>query len=99
MNQQPAGRADVQAARNPLDARIWSWTGHLSEVAVGALADGELELLPETAICHAEACPTCGERVGRAALTSVALAEALAAAAAPGAPPDVGVPVPRPARR
>jgi anti-sigma factor ChrR (cupin superfamily) len=64
-------------------------------VAVGALADGELDLLPETALCHAEACPTCGERVGRAA---VALAEALAAAA-PGAPPHgAGSPVPRPAR-
>ncbi|MBK7581289.1 MAG: hypothetical protein IPI67_13875 [Myxococcales bacterium] len=54
--------------------------GHLSDVALTALADGENELLPERAKLHAESCDVCTERLGAQALLSVSVSEALLAA-------------------
>jgi hypothetical protein len=53
--------------------------GHLTELGVTVLADGELDLLSSEAVLHAEDCPTCGERVGQSALSALVLADALGA--------------------
>ncbi|MES1178051.1 MAG: hypothetical protein ABUL62_27255 [Myxococcales bacterium] len=59
------------------DALIWDDQGHLAEVAVTALADGELSLLPAPAVAHAESCAVCADRIGSSALLSLALSDAL----------------------
>jgi hypothetical protein len=59
------------------DALTWDVQGHLAEPAVTALADGELALLSQAALAHAESCAVCTERVGRSALQAVALSDAL----------------------
>lgn len=60
---------------------VWQEDGHLGEVAITALADGELDLLPATARDHAAICDACSERVGQAALQALALDAELAALA------------------
>jgi len=57
---------------------VWDQGGHLAEAALTALADGELDLLPEQAVAHAVGCRLCDERLGRAALLAVDIAETLA---------------------
>ena len=56
---------------------IWDAAGHLAEVAVAVLADGELALLPRDAVQHAGSCPVCTERVGQAALFAFEVVEAI----------------------
>lgn len=51
--------------------------GHLTELAVTCVADGEVALLPEEALAHLDGCETCGLRLGEAALLSAAAADAL----------------------
>jgi hypothetical protein len=60
------------------DALLWDDAGHLSEPALQALADGELEILPSQAMRHAQACGSCNERVGEIALFALEIADALA---------------------
>jgi len=60
---------------------IFEPDGHLTEVCVTCVADGELSLVPEAALGHLDACDACGERLGRAALLAVAAAEGLRALA------------------
>ena len=57
---------------------VWDAAGHLAEVAVAALVDGELELLPKDAVQHAETCSLCAERVGHQALFAFEVVEAIA---------------------
>ena len=59
-------------------ALVWDEAGHLTEEAVAMLADGELTLLPDEVPAHAGTCDACAERVGQAALFSLALSEAIA---------------------
>lgn len=57
---------------------VWQDDGHVSEVALGALADGEEELVPVQAARHAAACDACSARLGEQALLSLSTSEALA---------------------
>lgn len=68
------------------DELVWQGDGHLTDVAVTSLADGQVELLPERARAHATDCATCAERIGQAALLSLDAGLALEdAAPAPSA--------------
>ena len=57
---------------------VWDESGHLSEVAKSALADGQDEILPPDALSHFARCQPCAESVGEAALLSAQLSAALA---------------------
>jgi hypothetical protein len=57
---------------------VWDQDGHLAEAALGALVDGELDLVPEQAVAHAAGCRSCEQRLGRAALLAVEIAETIA---------------------
>ena len=59
--------------------------GHLSELCLTCVSDGELALVPPGAIDHLDACEPCARRLGEAALLSVAVGEAFAASAASAA--------------
>ncbi|MBN2194018.1 MAG: hypothetical protein JW751_14480 [Polyangiaceae bacterium] len=56
---------------------VWRADGHLSDLVLTALADGQDSLLPEPATAHAATCATCGQRLGAAALQSLLVGEAL----------------------
>ncbi|APR84637.1 Hypothetical protein A7982_09986 [Minicystis rosea] len=56
---------------------IFEPDGHVSDLCVTCVADGELDLLPRAALDHLDACDACGARLGEAALLSVAASEAL----------------------
>lgn len=51
--------------------------GHVSEVVLACLADGEIGLVPDPAAAHVDACDTCTARLGAAALRSIEAGEAL----------------------
>ncbi|MFO0564385.1 MAG: hypothetical protein U0263_01920 [Polyangiaceae bacterium] len=57
---------------------LWQADGHLTDVALTALADGEVALLSPAAASHAEECDACARRLGDAALFSTVLSEELA---------------------
>lgn len=59
---------------------VWEDDGHLGEVALAALADGEDALLPANALLHAGDCESCAKRLGEAALLSIDAGEALRSA-------------------
>lgn len=67
---------------------LWRDDGHLSDLVLTALADGQDALVPQQASEHVATCATCSERLGALALRSVQVGEALAAeaAAAPQGP-------------
>ena len=57
------------------------WDGaHVSELAITAIADGQETILQHDAVEHAEACEWCAGRLGRAALLSAAVGQAVALA-------------------
>jgi hypothetical protein len=67
--------------------RELAWDGeHLSDLAITALADGEEAILGAAVVAHMEACGDCAGRVGRAALLSSAIGEAVAVARPAAAP-------------
>jgi hypothetical protein len=70
---------------------VWQDDGHVGDVALAAIADGELDLVPDGAISHAGACDDCTARLGEQALLSLSATEALM-----GAEPELGL---APARR
>jgi hypothetical protein len=51
--------------------------GHVTEVVLACLADGELAIVPEAALDHVTACEGCTRRLGAEALLSVGASEAL----------------------
>lgn len=59
---------------------VWQDDGHVGDVALAAIADGELDLVPDHAISHAGACDECTARLGEQALLSLSATEALIAA-------------------
>jgi hypothetical protein len=61
------------------EALIWDAQGHLTEIAVTALADGELSLLPRAALTHADACAGCADRIGSSVLVALSLSESIGA--------------------
>lgn len=70
------------------DQELWQSDGHLSEVALTALADGQDELLSAEAAQHVEGCDPCTHRLGELALVSVSVSEALAEGPAPVQAPE-----------
>lgn len=56
---------------------VWQDDGHLSEVALTALADGEDAIIPADAHAHLAGCDACARAVGEAAMLSTALGDAL----------------------
>jgi hypothetical protein len=56
---------------------IFAPDGHLTELGLTCVADGEVALLPAAALAHLDACEACGLRLGEAALLSAAAADAL----------------------
>ena len=55
--------------------------GHVTDVVVTCLADGETTILPASAMAHVDACNACTARLGTEALLSVSATDALQAAA------------------
>jgi hypothetical protein len=51
--------------------------GHVTEIVLACLADGELGLVSEAAAAHVDGCDTCTARLGAAALRSIGADEAL----------------------
>jgi hypothetical protein len=65
---------------------VWDGAGHLADTAVTALVDGEVGILPDAALVHADTCTSCRERVGRGLLFALELSEALPLALAHASP-------------
>jgi hypothetical protein len=59
------------------DCHIFEADGHVSEVVLTCLADGELALVPAAAVAHVDGCDSCTARMGAAALRSIDTGEAL----------------------
>lgn len=55
--------------------------GHVTDVVVTCLADGEIAMIPPAAAAHVDACDACTTRLGVEALLSVGATDALLAAA------------------
>lgn len=58
----------------------WDGSGHLTDLALVALADGQDALVDAGARKHADACEACTERLADLALQSIAAGEAMAIA-------------------
>ena len=65
-------------ARLP-DELIWSEDGHLSDIALAALGDGQDAIMPEKARDHATTCESCAALMGHAAMLSSELGDAMRA--------------------
>lgn len=72
---------------------IFEPDGHVSDVCLTCVADGELALVPQAALDHLDACDACGARLGEAALLAVEAREALVAFGA-AAPVEAVAPAP-----
>jgi hypothetical protein len=76
---------------------VWTADGHLSEVAMTAIADGEEAILPRDAFGHLGVCEVCAVGVEGAASLSAAVSRALTAPApaevAHAIPPRLAFPV------
>jgi hypothetical protein len=62
------------------DALVFDPDGHVSEIALTALADGEVAIVPAAARGHVDRCETCARRLGAFAILSVEIDDALASA-------------------
>ncbi|MEO7113556.1 MAG: hypothetical protein ABI183_24165 [Polyangiaceae bacterium] len=52
------------------DDLVWSEGGHLSDIAIAALGDGQDAIVPEKARDHALTCDSCAAQMGHAAMLS-----------------------------
>jgi hypothetical protein len=57
---------------------VWQQDGHLSDIVLSTIADGEMAIVPLEAHSHLEHCDECTTRFGAEALLSVHAAELLA---------------------
>ena len=56
-----------------------AWTGeHASELAICAIADAQVSMIPDAVLAHCEMCAECNGAIATAALLSMATGEALA---------------------
>lgn len=53
------------------DELCWAEGRHASDVALTAIADGQLEIIPDAVQAHVTACTTCTTHLGHAALLSL----------------------------
>jgi hypothetical protein len=72
-------------SRQLTDEEAFHPNGHLSDLCLTALADGQDDVISPRALEHAGSCDECAERLGELALLAVRVAEALAL---PGALPQ-----------
>jgi hypothetical protein len=73
---------------NLSEIEVFDADGHLGEAAIAFVADGVTELLPMSgapALSHLEGCESCSQRLGEAALFSMAATDMLRSHAAPKA--------------
>jgi len=63
------------------DELLFEADGHVSELVLTCLADGEGDLVPESAHAHVDACDACTTRLGEVALLSLEVDLELAASA------------------
>ncbi|MEO6419341.1 MAG: hypothetical protein ABIP39_08055 [Polyangiaceae bacterium] len=79
------------------DEIVWDEGGHLSEIALTSIADGQEAILPEAAGAHFASCSVCMQSMGNAALLSTRvaglLAEGASAAQATAEAPVFPIPV------
>jgi hypothetical protein len=61
---------------------IWQHDGHVTDVVLTSMADGEEAIVPEVALEHVGGCDFCSRRLGDAALVSLRVDEHIVAAAA-----------------
>lgn len=61
------------------DELVWDQEGHLSEIALTSIADGQEAILPEAAGAHFASCSACMQSMGSAALLSTRVAGLIAA--------------------
>lgn len=66
------------------DDLLWAEGGHASDVVLTAVADGQLDIVPQTVRAHLEACPACTRHLGNAALLSLHAGRELAILASEG---------------
>jgi hypothetical protein len=64
------------------ESELFDAEGHLSDVALVALADGQDALVPPPSRAHLDACPACLSRLGEHALASTRVGAALLASGA-----------------
>jgi hypothetical protein len=50
---------------------VWAAGGHASDVALTAMADGQVDIVPPVVLAHVEGCRTCTTHLGNAALLSL----------------------------
>lgn len=55
------------------DDLIWTEGGHLSDITIAALGDGQDSIVPEKARDHAATCDACAAQMGHAAMLSTEL--------------------------
>jgi hypothetical protein len=71
---------------------VWQQDGHLSDIVLSSVADGEMNIVPLEALSHLEHCDQCSTRFGAEALLSMHASELLGevsrAAHAPAALPS-----------
>jgi hypothetical protein len=77
---------------------VWTEEGHLSEIAMTAIADGEEVILPRDAFGHLGLCEVCAAGVDGAAALSIAVSRAFSNSAPAVATEAVEVPIPFPQR-
>jgi hypothetical protein len=61
------------------DELVWSEDGHLTDIAIAALGDGQDAIMPEKARDHALSCESCAAQMGHAAMLSSELGEVMRA--------------------
>lgn len=60
---------------------LWRDDGHVADVVVDAIADGEVRIVPLAALNHVNRCDACTVRVGDAALLCIDIGDAMKEAA------------------
>ena len=56
---------------------VWQDNGHLSDMALVAVADGQTAILPENALSHLDICSECSIRLGEQSLLALSIHEKL----------------------
>lgn len=59
---------------------LWADGGHASDVALTAMADGQVEIIPPAVLAHVDGCRSCATHLGNAALLSLHAGRELAVA-------------------
>ena len=57
---------------------IWQHDGHVTDVVLTSMADGQHAIVPDTALEHVDGCHFCSQRLGECALLSLRVDEQLA---------------------